>query len=100
MEKLYVAKWRNFIPNFVSAFFALIFIAIILFKAETIFILEPLDLILNWQIFYLFFFAIICRIAAFYFLKICNFFYDKFSAIKSAKWHFVPVICGLVVAFF
>ncbi|OFW80164.1 MAG: hypothetical protein A2887_06950 [Alphaproteobacteria bacterium RIFCSPLOWO2_01_FULL_40_26] len=99
MEKLYVAKWRNFIPNFVSAFFALIFIAIILFKAETIFILEPLDLILNWQIFYLFFLAIICGIAAFYFLKICNFFYDKFSAIKSAKWHLVPVICGLVVAF-
>jgi cobalt-zinc-cadmium resistance protein CzcA len=47
---------------------------------------------------YLIFLTIICSILSFLLLNICRYYYKKIIVIKSHKWHFIPIIFGLIVA--
>jgi H+/Cl- antiporter ClcA len=47
---------------------------------------------------YFIFLIIICTILSFLLLNICRFYYKKIIIIKSYKWHFIPIILGIIVA--
>jgi H+/Cl- antiporter ClcA len=94
-KKLFNAK--NY-PLFFGLFFAAFVVALILRESSPLFATSAIEFIFNWQVFALIFLAIICGILAFFFNKLALISFEKLSAIKSWKWHLVPIFGGLAVA--
>lgn len=97
-EKLFRIREKNFKSNIIWIFLSISVVAVMLHKTAPIFALRFIDFHWHLDMFLVALLAIICGIMAFFFNKICIFFYEKISAIKTKKWHLVPIIAGLAVA--
>lgn len=90
-------KAKNY-PLVFSLFFAAFIVAGILYDNPPIFATSQIEFVFNWQMLALVFLSIICGILAFFFNKLALISFEKLSAIKSWRWHLVPIAAGLAVA--
>ncbi len=97
-EKLFRVRKNNFKSNIAWAFLSISVVAVMLHKTAPIFAVRFIDFHWHLNMFLIAPLAIICGIIAFFFNKICVYSYEKISAIKSRKWHLVPIAAGLAVA--
>jgi H+/Cl- antiporter ClcA len=101
---LYVAEKLIHIGS--TNFFRIIFWTIatalvpiaMLHKSEPLFTTNSLAFAVEFKSILIALIAIICGLAAFMLKKISNFFYQKFSAVKSNFWHLIPIIGGFTVS--
>jgi len=98
VEKMIKNKCKNYFEIIVLTIFVIIILMFLLNNNSAIYPIENVDKI-NFKYFHYFIFlTIICSFLSFLLLNICRYYYKKIIIIKSYKWHFVPLILGLIVA--
>ncbi|MBU6140545.1 MAG: chloride channel protein [Proteobacteria bacterium] len=98
-EKSFKVGSKKILSNFFWTIPAILIFALITPKSSSIFCSETANLIYRpKEIALIFLLVIFCGAIAILFKKISSHFYRKFVAIKSPKWHLVPIISGLIVS--
>ncbi|MBU6338764.1 MAG: chloride channel protein [Rickettsiales bacterium] len=97
VEKMIKMKITNFKSKMYLALFAILVVIAVLYPYHSIFMTNEVRFGLT-EIYISIIVAIICGIIAFFFSKTNNYFYQKFTSIKSKWWHLVPILGGAVVA--
>ena len=98
VEKIIKNKCKNYAKIFILTFFVVIISALLLNNSSAIYPIKNVDKISFEYFHYFIFLAIACSILSFLLLNICKYYYQKIIIMKSYKWHFLPIILGLIVA--
>ena len=98
VEKIIKNKCKNYTKIFILTFFVVIISALLLNNSSAIYPIKNVDKISFEYFYYFIFLAIACSILSFLLLNICKYYYQKIIIMKSYKWHFLPIILGLIVA--
>lgn len=98
VEKITNNKVKNYIKALILSVVAIVILVFLLHNHLPIYPAHNIKIISFKYLHYLIFLAIICSILAFLLLNICRYYYKKIIIIKSYKWHFIPIIFGLIVA--
>ena len=98
IEKLIKNKCKNYFKVMILSIFAIIIVVFLLNNHSAIYPIKNINKISFEHFQYFIFFAIISSILSFTLLSICRYYYKKIILIKSYKWHFIPIILGLIVA--
>ena len=98
VEKMIKNKCKNYLKIMILSIFVIIILFFLLNNHSAIYPIKNVNKI-NFEYFHYFIFlAIICSILCFLLLNICRYYYKKIILIKNYKWHFVPIVLGLIVA--
>ena len=98
IEKLIKNKCKNYFKVMILSIFAIIIVVFLLNNHSAIYPIKNINKISFEHFQYFIFLAIISSILSFTLLSICRYYYKKIILIKSYKWHFIPIILGLIVA--
>ena len=97
VEKIIKNKCKNYSKIFILTFFVVIISALLLNNSSAIYPIKNVDKISFEYFHYFIFLTIACSALSFLLLNICRYYYKKIIIIKSYKWHFIPIIFGLIV---
>lgn len=97
-EKMLRLGSKNLVANLVWTSFAILIIALVLVKANPIFVAIESQFYMGYHLLLFILIAVFCGFLAVIFKKTNSYFFTKIAAIKSNWWHLIPIICGLLVA--
>ena len=98
VEKIIKNKCKNYFKIFILIFFVVSISALLLNNSSAIYPIKNVDKISFEYFHYFIFLAIACSALSFLLLNICRYYYKKIIIIKNYKWHFFPLILGVIVA--
>ncbi len=98
-EKTFKIGSKKILSNFLWTVPAILTFILITPKTPSIFWAEPTDFIYSIkEIALIALLAMLCGVISILFKKTNSYFYRKFIAIKSRRWHLVPILTGLAVS--
>lgn len=98
VEKLFLAKARNFLNDIFWTVIVLFVVIFVLHQAEPIFFVHNLQFWFGYEVLVIALLAIFCGVLALSFKHISIFLYGKIDGIKSNFWHAIPILAGIIVA--
>jgi len=98
IEKMIKNKCKNYLKIMILSIFVIIILVFLLNNHLAIYPVKNINKI-NFKYFHYFIFiSIICGCLSFLLLNACRHYYKKIVIIKDYKWHFIPLILGVIVA--
>jgi H+/Cl- antiporter ClcA len=98
VEKLFLAKTKNFLNDIFWTVIVLFVVIFVLHKAEPIFFVHNLQFWFGSEVMIMAMLAIFCGVLALSFKHISILLYGKIDNIRSNFWHAVPILAGVIVA--
>lgn len=99
IEKLSKARFKNAKGNIAWTLVIISIVTIIFYRPAPLFNFRSLIFRISTESFPLILVALTCGLLAFFFQAANNYFYFKFSKIRSKWWHLVPIIAGIIVSY-
>ncbi len=99
VEKLSKARFKNAKNHVAWTLIVVSIVTIIFHKPDPIFNFHSLIFHISTESSPLILVALTCGLLAFFFQTANNYFYFKFSEIRSSWWHLVPISAGIIVSY-